>query len=316
MRILFLFLPLLLIASDFIIKYQNLKPFYYKNQIVNLKFKVISSESNLTFFSNTELNITKINPYIYELNTKFKADENNKTITIISPTTKKIINLNNIISIKPLLKIKNFSQVLATNLYIKNPISSKYDNNQTILYFQIECQNCNLKDFNLSKQQKLKLLSKNQAMFYIILPKNQKKLEFYYFNTLENKFDKIEVPIILKENTISTQTDINPNENKFFTPSNLFILVLIAISLIIFLIYQKIWLLIFPFIFSILILIQFIPKGEVVLKKGTKLQILPTPTSTVFYIVKKDTKVKILNKRDHYIKVKIDNKIGWINENK
>ena len=153
-------------------------------------------------------------------------------------------------------------------------------------------------------------------MFYTILPKNKKSFKFYYFNTSENKFNKIEIPIILKENIISTQTDINPNENKFFTPTNLFILTLIAISLIIFLIYQSTWLLIFPFLFSILILIQFIPKGEIVVKKGTKLQILPTSTSTVFYIVKKDTKAKILNKRNNYIKVKIDNKIGWVNENK
>ena len=66
---------------------------------------------------------------------------------------------------------------------------------------------------------------------------------------------------------------------------------------------------------SIYLIIQLLPKGNVILKKGTKVQILPTKNSTVFYIVKKETNAKILNKKGNYIKIKINNKIGWINEN-
>ncbi len=312
-----LFIPLFLFASDIVIKYENLKPFYYKNQIVNLKIKILSAKPNLLFSNspNIDLNITQINPYIYKLNARFKADKQNKIIEIYNNEQNETINLNKIIKIKNLPKIDHFSGVLANNLKIINPISSKYETNKTILSFTIKCKNCNLRDFNLSKKENLKVLSNNEATFYIILPKNKKELTFYYYNLLQNKFDKIEIPIILKENTISTQTNINPNENKFFTPLNLLLLILTAIGLVVFLIYQRVWLLIFPLLFIVLILIQFLPKGEVVLKKGTKLQILPTQNSTVFYIVKKKKKVKILNKRGNYLKVKINNKIGWVYEN-
>ena len=208
MRILFILIPFFVFASDFIIKYQNLKPYYYKNQIVNLNIKVISPYPNVMFLnsSNTQINISQITPYIYELNTTFKADNKNKSIEIYTPEESQIINLNKIIKTKPLNKIKNFSGVFANNLNILNPIASKYDTNHTILSFTIKCKNCNIKDFNLTNEQNLTLISSNEASYYIILPKNQKKLTFFYYNLKEEKFKKIVIPIILKEETISTQT--------------------------------------------------------------------------------------------------------------
>ncbi len=318
MRFIFLLIiPFFLFASDFIIKYENLKPFYYKNQIVNLKFKLISPKPNLIFINNSDvdLNITKINPYIYELTTKFKADNKNKIILISSKNKKEKIYLNKQIKIKKLPHIKNFCGVLADNFQIINPIASTYDNTKTILSFTIKCKNCNINDFKLNKDENLTIVSPTEATFYIILPKHQKKLSFYYYNIHQSKFEKLNIPVILKEETISTQTDINPNENKIFTPLNIIILILIAIGIIIFLIYQKIWILLFPIILVIYLIIQILPKGDIILKKGTKVQILPTKNSTVFYIVKKDTKAEILNKRANYIKIKINNKIGWVNEN-
>jgi len=318
MRILILLIPFLLFASDVIVKYLNLKPFYYKHQIVNLNLKILSPYPNLVFFnsSNIKIFINQINPYIYEINTSFKADETNKTLKIYSNEINQTIDFNKTIKIKSLPYIENFCGVIANNLQIVNPIASK-EENKTILSFNIKCSHCNIDDFNLtnSNEQNLTINSNNKASYYIILPQNQKKLTFYYYNLKENRFKKIKVPIILKEQTISTQTDINPNENKFFTPLNIFILVLIALSLLIFLIFQKIWLLILPIILSGFIIIQFIPKGEIIVKPGTKLQILPTKNSTIFYTVTKEQKAKILNKRGNYIKIKINNKIGWVNEN-
>ena len=317
MRLFFLLIPFFLFASDFIVKYENLKPFYYKNQIVNLKFKVVSPKPNLMFLNDSkiDLNITQINPYIYQISAKFKADDSNKTITLYTNDEQQKIYLNKKITIKNLPKIKNFSGVLAEKFNIINPISSEYENNKTILSFTIKCVNCNIEDFKLNKDENLTVVSQNEATYYTVLPKTQKKLTFYYYNTKQNRFEKETVPVILKEETISTQTDINPSENKIFTPLNIMILVLIAIGIVIFLIYQKIWLLIFPLLLSIYLIIQLLPKGNVILKKGTKVQILPTKNSTVFYIVKKETNAKILNKKGNYIKIKINNKIGWINEN-
>ena len=317
MRLFFLLIPFLLFASDFIVKYEDLKPFYYKNQIVNLKFKVVSPKPNLMFLndSNVDLNITQINPYIYQITARFKADDSNKTVTVYTNDEQQKITLNKIITIKELPKIKNYCGILADKLNIINPISSEYENNKTILSFTIKCENCNIEDFTLNQDENLTVVSSNEATYYTVLPKTQKELTFYYYNTAQNRFEKETIPVILKEETISTQTDINPSENKIFTPLNIMILILIAIGILIFLIYQRIWLLVFPFALTVYLIMQFIPKGDIILKKGTKVQILPTENSTVFYVVKKETNAKILNRKDNYVKVKINNKIGWVNEN-
>ncbi len=315
MRIFLIFFPFLLFADNLIIKYLNLKPYYYQNQIVNLKFKIISPVKDLNFTSpDVELNVSNESPYIYIVNTKFKADNTPKNIIIISSSINQIINLNSVIKIKQLQPVKNFSNILAENLKIKDAIST-LSNNKILLSFTLKCKNCDIKDFHLKNEENITVLNPNEATCLITVPKNIKNFSFYYFNTNSENFKKISVPIKLKEETISTQTDINPNENTFFTPLNILILIIIAFFLVIFLIYQKIWILIFPLIFSGMIIYEFLPKGEIILKRGDKLTILPTYNSTVIYIVKKSQKAKILNKSGNYVEIKIYNKTGWVDEN-
>ncbi len=317
-KLFFFFFPILIFAqNNLIINYLNLKKNYYQNQIINLKIKILSPTDKLQIINldNLDINITKPNPYIYNLNVTFEDNNSSHEIMLYAKDINKTINFNNIIKTIPIPKIKNFCGIVSKNLTITNPISVKYDNNHTLLSFTIKCQKCNLKNFHLNKNEKLILDKFNEASYYIILPKTQKNLTFYYLNTKNGDFQKITIPIILKENTISTQTNINPKSNNFFTPLNILYLILIAIGLIIFLIYQKVWLLIIPLIFAVPLIIPLLPKGEILLKKGDKITILPTYNSTVIYIVKKPHKAKILQKSRNYVEVKINNKIGWVNEN-
>ena len=318
MRIFFLFIPFILFANDLIIKYLNLKPFYYQNQIINLKIKIISPVNDLNISgTNAKLNITNQNPYIYIINTKFKADNFPKYIFITSNSDliNKTIYLNQILKIKKLNKIKNFSNVLATELNISEPIALKTKNNKILLSFTIKCKNCNLEDFNLTNNEKFTIINLNTATYIVTLPKNTQKFSFYYFNLKTQTFEKILIPIKLKDETISTQTNINPKENIFFTPLNILILIFIALFLTLFLIFQQIWILIFPLILGGYLIYQFIPKGEIYLYKGQKVTILPTSNSTVIYIIKKDQKAKVLARSRNYVEIKIKNKIGWVHEN-
>jgi hypothetical protein len=179
--------------------------------------------------------------------------------------------------------------------------------------FTINAKNANLKDFTLHlKDENLTLVSANKATYFGLVGKDKKKIIFYYFNTQNDNFQKISIPINIKEQTISTQTDLNPEENTIFTPVNILILSFIAFLIIVFLVYQKIWLLIPPILLSALLIYMNLPKGEAFLARGTKIYILPTINSTVFYIAPIGTKVEILKKEKHYTKVKINNKIGWV----
>jgi hypothetical protein len=316
MRFFLLFILFIIIwANDLIITYPNLKKSYYKNQIINLKIKILNPKNKDLNFSlnHGEINITK-QPYIYILNLKFKNDLNN-FLTLISQDFNKTIYLNSLFKTKTVETIPNFCNVLAENLKIYNPIST-LSNNKILLSFTIKTKNANLKDFKINNDENLTIINKNEAIYYTYLPKNTKKFTFYYFNTIEENYKKISIPIILKEETISTQTDINPEEKDFFTPLNILILITIAFFIIIFLIYKKILILIIPIILSTYLIINHLPKGEKILIKNSPVRILPTKNSTIFYKPIVDTKVKILNKTKHYTKIKINKKIGWVkNEN-
>jgi hypothetical protein len=58
------------------------------------------------------------------------------------------------------------------------------------------------------------------------------------------------------------------------------------------------------------------PKQEIFLKKGEKVHILPFKNSTVFLVVKTQTKVKVINKVDGYKEILFQNKVGWVKDDR
>jgi len=316
MRYLILLIASLLFSSDLIIQYLNLKKEYYENQIISLKLKIITPQDiNLTFIQplESEINVTKPSKFIYIVNLKYRNNDEIKKFFIIGTNIYKEITLNNLYSSKSLQKVKNFCNVLADKFNISNPLASKYNDKYNMLSFTIETKNANLKDFSLNlKDENLTIISPNKATFFGLIKKNINNLTFYYFNTQTDNYEKITVPINLKAETISTQTDLNPEEKTIFTPSNIFLLSIIGLLLIIFLVYQKVWLIIPPLLLSIFLIYLNLPKGSGYLERGTKVYILPTSQSTVFYIAPIGTNVDILKKEKHYTKIKLNNKIGWV----
>jgi hypothetical protein len=317
MRYLILLIATLLFSSDIIIQYQNIKKEYYRNQIIDLKIKIITpKEMNLSFIppTNSEINTTRQNRFVYLLDLKYKNDDYKKSLFVIGKNFYKQIILNNLYTTKKLEHIKDFCNVLAEKMLLKNIIASRYNDKYNMISFTIIAQNANLKDFSLSlKDENLTVNTPYKKATYLgLIEKKHKFLKFYYFNTKNDNYEKITAPVNLKEETISTQTNLNPEENTLFTPFNILLLSLCAFFIIVFLVYQRIWLLIFPVMITAFLIYKNLPKGETYLARGTKIYILPTRNSTVFYIAPVGTKVKILKKKTKYTKIKIDNKIGWV----
>ena len=314
MKFILFFIVSFILANELIITYPNLKKEYYKNQIINLTIKVITpKEVNITAFTNfkSEISVTN-NKFTHIINLSYK-DQNNSKLFIVGDEIYKEIDLNKLYTTKELPKIENFCKVLANNLEITNIIASKFKLNYNLLSFSIKGENSNLKDFSIElKDEKLSLTSLNEATFLGLIDKDKTEISFYYFNLLSETFNKITIPINIKEETISTQTNINPTENTLFTPINVLTLFVIAFLIIIFLVYQKIWLIFPPLILATILIYNNLLKGEIYLSYNTKVYILPTKNSTLFYITPVGKKAKILKKLKNYTKIEIDNKIGWV----
>jgi len=303
----FLIIPLLLFG--FITKHSKLKDYYLPDEIVQAKIKILfPNEKNLTILlpDRFEYNLTHPNEWTYILNVKFKAKENEE---IILGTESNMTALKLPVKIKNIALPQNFSNLYSPYLKISNIVASEYDKTHNILSFSMQAKN--LKYFSLIDDENLTLISNNLANYYIILPKKFKKLIFFYYNTKENSFKKVEIPIKIKHEKVSTQTDLNPEKETIFTPINILILGVITFLMLIFFIYQKIYLLIPPAILAAYFIYKIFPTSTVTLPPYTNIYILPTK-STIFYTTKKYTKVKLLKKGKKYSKIEIENKVGWV----
>lgn len=311
----FILLTLSLFANDAIVKFENLKPSYYQNQIAEFDIRIgLAQKDNIRVIPTRKMSISlkKQNDYLYIAHVKTKITDPMPSIIIRGNNLNKKIDLNKYVKIMKLPRNKLFCNVLADKLEIKNAIASKYKDDKIILSFDINCKNCNIEDFKLPFEQKLTIKAPGIASYYVIIPQNTKRLTFDYFNLKKNSFETVTIPVVLKDETISTQTNVNVEEKTFFTPLNIFLLALIAFTLIIFLIYRKIWLLIFPLALAGVLVYPYVPKGEVTLPAKTKMYILPTKQSSVIYITNHPIKAKVIKRVNDYLKVKVDNKIGWV----
>ena len=314
MRLILLFFTFL---YGSIIQFENLKPFYYTNQMVNLKVKILTNqEDNIsTFLSRGKILSRALSPYVYEANLTFKAVDKPLTFYITSNSLIEDINLSQKIHLKEIEKVPGFCGVFANDLKVLNGVSSEYNKSDNIVTFNVVGKLANLEDFSLNAPTEKKSLNHNELAYYVIVPKNMKRLKFFYFNLREDRFVPVEVPIILKEEKVVTQSDISPKEN-YFSPLNIALMGLSLFLLFSAFLFRSVILTILAILLILFTFRDFIPKGEMFLQKGSKIYLLPTQNSTVIEITNSQKKVKVLKKVNGYSKVIIDNKVGWVkNEN-
>ncbi|OUR73937.1 hypothetical protein A9Q76_01755, partial [Arcobacter sp. 31_11_sub10_T18] len=114
---------------------------------------------------------------------------------------------------------ENFSNVIAKNLEIITHKTKQYTNNQLLTILELKAEQGNLEDFNLKsfKEQGVNSIEDNSinqtAIYYAIIPIYTKRISFEYYNSEMNNFVKIQSQVVLKNELVSTQTDLNPNNS-------------------------------------------------------------------------------------------------------
>jgi len=324
MRIILLFFATFLFANEklLIAKFSDLKPYYYNHQIVKLHLNIISAkDGKIELFDDYNRSYDVRDDNGYFANISFKLEDKFPKFTLrVSEENKTLDELNITIKseVKKLYPPKEFCGVLADNIQIKDKILANYDDNSNIVYWSV-ISDGNTEDFRLNlNNEKLYFLDKNDSYssysYSAIVPLDKKNFKFSYFNLQNEKYEPISFSIELKNETISTQTDIKP-----MTKNNIFLINILLVSIII------LWIVLFIYkrkiIYIILIMISIaslvffnIPKKEVILKEGTQIHVLPFKQSTVFLVLGIDTKVKILEEKNGYKKVEFNKYIGWVKD--
>ena len=310
----------------------------YVNQIFKVKIKAIIATSDfdkiVTNFQNG-IDVKVINPKnswkwfndnIYFNEYYLKAISSNAILPKIEVSILKGAKNVAVKSLQPfkpeIIQLKKsdiFSGVIAKDLKILKSKTTKFDKKSNILVMQIEAQDANLRDFKVSNVIKEGIdsysinLPYSKIFYFAILPKSQKEFKFSYFNILKNRFESFTILLEVSSEDTSTQLELNPKASKISMYKNIALVTLAFLSLIIFFFRRK---MVYIFIFVLIMVYLFIfynPFDGVILPKNTKIRILPTYNSTIFYITDRKIVAEKLNSTDKYIKVLLPNgKIGWV----
>jgi len=215
----------------------------------------------------------------------------------------------------------NFCNVLAKDLNVMNFESVQYSKNKNLVVMKIVTHLGNLEDFSLRDSLKEEVKSikrdfpKTQIIYYTILPNTLHKLTFSYFNLKKKEFETKSFKIRVKDESVSTQSDIKPSQDK-----NRKIKMAIFIGLGIVLLAGA---LLKKSFFTALLalaslgygLYMLMPMKKVCVKEGAKILILPTQKSTVFKINTNKRVYEELGRANGYVKIKLSKeKIGWIKD--
>ncbi len=329
-------------AKNLYVSYKDIPKKVYKNQKFEITLKALVTTKNFdyisTSFSNSK-NIKVLNPNSewiksanahYEVKFLFKADNGSFKLPSFSV---KLHSSNNVIETSVLASEnisysdiasgnKRFSNVIAEDFKLKAYKTKQYNNKESLTIIDIDAKKSNLEDFYIHdiKEQGSSKLNDNYTnqnlIYYLVLPIHKKKIEFTYYNTLSKSFVNITVPLILQNELVSTQTDLNPNDSSFEKYKKMALVVLLILFVLVYIWKRNKIYLAISIVLLIISIIYLMPNKIGIVKKDSYIYILPTDKSTIFFKLKNEERVEILNQKREFIKVMgIENKfIGWIKE--
>jgi len=216
---------------------------------------------------------------------------------------------------------KLFSNIIAENLEINTAKTKQYTNNILHTTIHIEAKQSNLENMFLNEYEDQGINSLTQKdniqtlYYYLMIPSHTKQINFTYYNTKIKDFIMIHIPIIMDEELVSTQTELNPYNSSMLVYKQSLSGALLLIFIIIYIFTKQDRYLILITIFIVILAYLFIPNQKILIKKDTKVYILPTKNSTIYKVLDTKHLVEIINKKSDFVKVLFKNEnIGWIKE--
>ena len=333
-------------SKSIYVNYEKIPKVIFKNQKFSIDLNARVTIKNFDRIETRfidEKNITILNPenkWVYDNKSYFynkyyfKVNSNNFSLPVFQVLLYKNEKIFEIITLQPKrINYSNisqdnekFSNVIANNLSIVTHKTKQYTNNQLLTILELEAAQGNLEDFDLKEFQEKGIhsieggFSKQTAIYYAIIPIYTKEVVFEYYNSNKNELVTLRSEVVLKNELVSTQTDLNPNKSNLLFYKKVFIVFFIIIFLLFFVIRRKFIFIFLFLIFVIIFILYNLPHEIAKVRHQSNVYILPTNKSTIFYKTKEVHRVELLGQKGNFVKVLFkksnqDNKIiGWIKE--
>jgi len=222
----------------------------------------------------------------------------------------------NVVTLNPK---KNFSNIIANNFELVEYKTTNYDNKHNIIVLVATAQNCNIEKMSFKGVYKQGIESVTSSYFdsrityFLVINEEIENFTFSYFNLMKNRYIRINVPIIVDDDSVTTQSDIKPKDQSREL-LKMKIAAVVALVGFIFILWRK------KYIYLVLILIPLIyilylsiPQKEICIKSGSQIHLLPVDNGTIFDTTSSELFLQKEGSTKTFMKVKLQNKkIGWV----
>ena len=222
----------------------------------------------------------------------------------------------NVVTLNPK---KNFSNIIANSFEIVEYKTTNYDNKHNIIVLVATAQNSHIQNMSFKGVYKQGIESVTSSYFdsrityYVVINEEIENFTFSYFDLTKNRFVRINIPIIVDDDSVTTQSDIKPKDQ---SRELLKMKIAAAVAFIgfIFILWRR------KYIYLVLILIPLIyivylsiPEKEICIKSGSQIHLLPVDNGTIFETTTGTLYLQKEGSTKTFLKVKLQNeKIGWV----
>ncbi|MDA3945694.1 MAG: hypothetical protein PF439_03325 [Helicobacteraceae bacterium] len=213
-----------------------------------------------------------------------------------------------------------FAGILADRFDVITVDAKKYDNQHNIITFDAEAKHCNINAFKLrgANEQGFESvksgITTSSMTYYAVIPKKFETLEFTYFDLVNERYMKVKIPIEVIDDSVSTQSDLKPTENKNYVIKIAAAGIVIVLALILLIVYRKWWITLFIVAPGIYIALQATPAENICVNADAPLYLLPIENATVFETLLSEGMFEVKHSVEGYKQITYENKIGWVSE--
>jgi hypothetical protein len=214
---------------------------------------------------------------------------------------------------------RNFSNIIADNLELEEYKTTSYDNSHNIVVFVASAQNSDIKAMHFKNVFKQGVESANNSYissritYFVVIDKRLENFSFSYFNLKKNRYATIDIPIIVDDDSVSTQSDLKPKDQSHNLLKMYAAAAIAFIGFILVILRRSYIYLILIFLPLMYILYLSVPQKDICIKKGSDIHLLPIDNGTIFETTTVRYYLPKEGSTDNYIKVKLkNNKIGWV----
>lgn len=220
----------------------------------------------------------------------------------------------------PLSPPSGFANVLADKFEVINYKTTPYNNESNVVIFTVKASRCNIGDFSIPNaikqgfESKISNVGESQMTYYAIIPNTEQNLNFSFFNLKKQRYESIVIPIVVDDDTVSTQSDLSPTDARHTELKIGVATVVVAALFGLFYWRRDKWYLYASALPMFYIVYALLPNPTICVKKDAPIYLLPIKNGTIFEMTLEEEHLEAEKEVGEFIKVHLDDKVGWVNK--